>query len=293
MMKDYIDHTLCKNCKLCMEVCPIKRLKSNGQNKMDFVLGREASCQQCGQCMSICKHKAIHIKGIRYDQDFIDLPTNKLTYTNFMDFLSQRRSVRNFTSQAVTDELIQKIIDSIRFAPFGAAPNKMHVTAVNDRKVIESSLSMISAFLNGIKKWIENPVLRLMIRLTQGQETYNTIKKHLYPICKSGIYKLENGDQITRGAPAILIFHANQDAEAHTYNGLIYATYAMLAAQSLGLGATMVQVVPAAMNKDKRIKGIYGIPQEHDAVMSVIIGYPKYKYIRTIKRNKHKVHRVR
>ena len=130
----------------------------------------------------------------------------------------------------------------------------MHVTTINDRKVIEASLPMISEFMNGIVKWIENPLARFMIRATQGHETYNTIKKHLYPICKSGIYGLENGDQITRGAPAILIFHANKEAEAHTYNALIYATYTLLAAQSLGLGATMVQVVPAAIEQESNDK---------------------------------------
>jgi len=85
--------------------------------------------------------------------------------------------------------------------------------------------------------------------------TYNTVKNHVYPIAKLGNYKLENGDRITRNAPAILIFHANKGAEAHTHNAIIYATHAMLAAHSLGLRATMISLVPEVINKSTSNKG--------------------------------------
>ena len=62
------------------------------------------------------------------------------------------------------------------------------------------------------------------------------LSNHLYPIAKLDNYKLEYGDRITRGAPAMIIFHAEKGAEEHTDNSLIYATYAMLAAHSLGVG---------------------------------------------------------
>ena len=58
----------------------------------------------------------------------------------------------------------------------------------------------------------------------------------------------------------------------------------MLAAHSLGLGATMIEIIPAAINRVKEIRNIFQIPEENEAVMSVIIGYPKYKYKRAVKR---------
>jgi hypothetical protein len=61
----------------------------------------------------------------------------------------------------------------------------------------------------------------------------------------------------------------------------------MLAAHSLGLGATMIEIIPAAINKVKEVRNIFQIPEENEAVMSVIIGYPKYKYKRAVKRAMH------
>ena len=147
----------------------------------------------------------------------------------------------------------------------------------------------ISEFLGNIVEWIDNPFTRFMIKRKKGIETFNTIKNHIYPISKLGNYKLEYGDRITRNAPVILIFHGSIEAEEHTNNSLIYATYAMLSAHSLGLGAAMIGLVPAAINKMKKVKDIFQIPDDHEAVISVILGYPKYKYNRAVKREKKNI----
>ena len=97
-------------------------------------------------------------------------------------------------------------------------------------------------------------------------------------------YKLKYGDRITRGAQALMVFHAKVSSEEHTNNSLIYATYVMLAMHSAGLGATMNGIIPAAINKDEKIREMFRIPAEHQAVISIMFGYPKYKYSRTVRR---------
>ena len=113
-------------------------------------------------------------------------------------------------------------------------------------------------------------------------------KNHLYPMSKLENYKLKYGDRITRGAPALLIFHADKGAEEHTYNSLIYATYLMFAIHSMGLGGTMNEIIPAGINKDRKIKQMFNIPDQHEAIISIMFGYPKYKYQKTVKREAKK-----
>jgi NAD-dependent dihydropyrimidine dehydrogenase PreA subunit/nitroreductase len=288
-MKNNINYELCGKCKLCVEVCPCNIIGINNNKKTYFIEERIPICLNCGQCMAVCSTKAIRINELSYDNDFIDLPPNNVDYKNFVDFLENRRSVRNFKDKPIPHEIINQILDSISFAPFGAEPEKMAITVVNDREKIKSALPHIEKFLDNIVKWIENPIASYMIKRRNGREKFNTIKNHLYPIAKLGNYKLEFGDRITRGAPAIIIFHANKDAEAHTDNSLIYATYTMLTAHSIGLGATMIGLIPSAINRVKEVRDIFQIPAENEAVMSVIIGYPKFKYKRTIKRKNQKI----
>lgn len=95
------------------------------------------------------------------------------------------------------------------------------------------------------------------------------------------------------GLPALIIFHSQKGAEAHTSNSLIYATYAMLAAHSLGLGATMVEIIPAAINRVEEVRDIFQIPKDNEAVMSLVLGFQKHKYKRAVKRAKQKVQWIR
>ena len=288
-MKNTINLDLCNKCKLCIEVCPCNVIGLNEKEEVHFIQERESICLHCGQCMCVCSTKAISVDGLSYEVDFIDLPEIDMDYNNFIGFLANRRSIRNFKDKAIPDDVLHKILDSISYAPYGADPEKIHITVINDRNKIKTALPYISRFLDDIIKWVENPIASFMIKRKKGQETFNTIKNHLYPISKLENYKLEFGDRITRGAPAILVFHANKGAEEHTNNSLIYATYSILAAHALGLGATMIGIVPAAINKVPELKEIFQIPEENEAIMSVIIGYPKYKYKRTIQRKKQKI----
>lgn len=101
-------------------------------------------------------------------------------------------------------------------------------------------------------------------------------------------YKHKYGDRITRGAPALLILHADKGAEEHTNNSLIYSTYLMFAIHSLDLGGAMNGIIPAAINKNKEIKQMFNIPEQHEAIISIMFGYPKYKYKKTVKREAKK-----
>ena len=288
-MSNIINKELCKNCKLCIEICPCNILAENDKDETYFIPAREAICIKCGQCMAVCNNKAIQVEGYSYEKELFDLPKNELDYKAFHDFLATRRSVRNFKDKPVPDDIIKQVVDAVAYAPYGSAPNKVHITVVNNRKAMEKALPIMSAFLDKLVKWVENPIMRFIIKSKKGVETINTLKHHLYPIAKAGNYKVEFADRITRGAPAMLIFHADVEAEEHTDNSMIYAVYAMLAAHSLGLGATMVSLVPACINKVKELKGIFNIPNNHEVVISVILGYQKIKYKRGVKREKEHV----
>lgn len=288
-MESRLDQTKCKQCRLCIEVCPCNILAMNDHDEVYFIPGREVICQKCGQCMAVCTSGAISVEGLSYERDFTLLPENQMDHRKLMDFFAHRRSIRNFKNKQVPDELIARILDSVSYAPFGSQPEKMNITVVNNREIIESALPFIEEFLDNIVRWIDHPIAYQMIKRRNSSETFNTIKNHLYPISAMGNYKLEYGDRITRDAPCLILFHAPREAEEHTHNSLVYATYCMLAALSLGLGASMNGIVPNALNKVKQVREIFRVPEDHEAIIGLILGYPKYKYRRAIRRQYHTI----
>lgn len=124
--------------------------------------------------MAVCSTKAIQVDGISYDTDLFDLPENKVHNKEFMEFLATRRSIRNFKDKPVSRKILKQIVDSIAFAPYGSAPNEVHITVINNRKTIESALPLMSKFLDDIVKWIENPLMRFIIKRRKGIEIVKT-----------------------------------------------------------------------------------------------------------------------
>ncbi len=153
---------------------------------------------------------------------------------------------------------------------------------MDSRETIEAALPAISQFLGRVVTLIENPFISFFFKKNSSAEEFNTVKNHLYPISKQDTFDLEKGDRITRGAPVMLLFHSEKTAEARTANGLINATYAMLQAHALGLGSTLVEVVPAAINQVKDLKKLFQIPKTHEVTMALVLGYPKFPYRRSL-----------
>ncbi|MCD6347274.1 MAG: nitroreductase family protein, partial [Bacteroidales bacterium] len=253
-MKNNVNHDTCKQCKLCIDVCPTNYIGFNENKLIHFIPERAEICIECGQCMAVCTTDSIVISKYSYNEHFKPAPKNTIGPDQFSNFISSRRSVRNFKDQEVEKEVIEKLLDTLKYAPYGAQPNKVEITIVNKRQTIEKLLPPTEKFLNNIVKWVENPFIRRMIKRKNSAETFNTIVNHLYPIAKLDNYNLKYGDRITRGAPALLIFHAEKGAEEHTSNAMIYATYVMLAIHAMGLGASMNGIMPATINKVDEVR---------------------------------------
>jgi hypothetical protein len=179
----------------------------------------------------------------------------------------------------------------VALAPFGAIPDGVEMTVITDKKILEKSLPIISSFISKMGRWMKNPLMRWMIKRNAGIESFNTIEKHLLDRILIGHYDISKGQEhIMRGAPAIIIFHANKGTEEHTADSLIYVTYAALAAHSLGLGATINGLIAPFINQSAELKDIFQIPGDNEAIICLLIGYPVYKYKYGIKRDKNKVH---
>jgi len=286
-MKIEINPLLCKECHNCIAICPVKIYQKDANGRTLVDLNRIELCLVCGQCMAICQSKAIEVEGLSYHEHFFELPPNPIDYTMFHDFVANRRSVRVFKNQPVPNEIFDKVLDILAMAPYGAAPDNVDITIINNRKIIEEALPHISKFLNKIDGFIRNPFMNFFMKRKLNAEKYNTVVNHLLPRIRKHQYDYTpDNDRITRHAPALMIFHAPYPTEAHTQDSLIYCVMANFAVMSLGLGATIVELLPPAINKVKEVRDIFKIPDTNEAVISLIVGYPKFHFRRGIKREK-------
>ena len=287
-MKDQIsiNYETCTLCGLCGEVCPNLTMKVDRETGITLRSNRKDLCIKCGQCMAICPFKSIQVAGLSYDTDFFKLPKGKAANLPFGEMVKTRRAIRTYKDQPVSTEVLEKIVEAISFAPPSFTPLKIELVVVQDTSVIRKALPEMIKVYDGLLKVMRNPIGRLIIRLKNGAEKFKVVERHVAPMMQSRLPELKQGveDTITRYAPAMIIFHAHRDAEKYETDINIAMTYGFLAAHALGLGGSPIDLVPPAIQNNSALQEMFSIPVENVPVAALILGYPKYRYQRGIKR---------
>ena len=283
-----INAETCKACGTCADICPNRIMyKVDGAHVMNFHESRMKLCAGCGQCMAVCPTASIHVDGLSYEKDFVPLTDSGPFEDVFYKMIESRRSVRNFKDKPVPRELLEKIASAITYSPPSFPPHKTEITIVQDSGIIRQALPLMIDMYAMLVKMMDNPVLRILIKKSAGPDKFRTLENHVVPIMKDKLPELKSGaeDTITRHAPAMIIFHADRNSENYNTDINIAVTFGILAAHALGLGATIIELIPAAIDRDKKLRKLFSIPGNNAVVASMIVGYPKYKYQRSIKRS--------
>ena len=277
-----VDLSTCKKCHLCAEVCVAGIIQADDTAR--FLDNRVHLCIRCGQCMAACPTKSIFIEGLSYEKDFFELPQRQESWQEaFYGLISSRRSIRNFQNKPVPHELLEKIVQAITFAPPGFTPLTVELTVVNNRELIRSAVSQMAKMYDSLIKMQANPFVRPVFKLMVGKENYQVLSEHVLPLMKVRMPALKTGaeDTIARGAPAMILFHS----PVHNEDIFIALAFGLLAAHSLGLGACAIGLIPPAISRNPKLKKRFQIPERNMVLSSMILGYPKYKYSRGIKRS--------
>jgi NAD-dependent dihydropyrimidine dehydrogenase PreA subunit/nitroreductase len=281
----WIDRNTCKGDRICVEICP--------EDIFDIVNGHAAAvdaraddCILCGQCVAVCPNGSIQIPKLP-TEDFRELDKQAFDYDEFLGFLNLRRSVRTFKDRPVERDLIDRILEAAATAPMGFPPHTTEVLVIDRREELDFLLQALVEEYGLMHKGFSNPFTRAMIRLSAGAENYATLKNWILDISKRAnqAYRRDRSDRYMYRAPVLMLFHANRRMISYEENAHLVCSHAMMAAVSLGLGTTILGLVPPIVDRSKILRKRYGIPKRNKVITSLILGHPKYKYKKGIRRN--------
>ncbi len=251
-----IDYEKCTNCKICIDDCATSNLSIDEAQGRVFY-DKSQPCISCGHCISICPEDAIVYKNMKDDPvsfEGIQDPSTLISYETFHNFLAAKRSTRQYKKDKVPRETMEKVLNSMKYAPTGANMRNLKCLIISDEEKI---------------KTLSRAILDSLIANPRMPEIYR----------EQLIKRKETGkDVIFYEAPHVLVMHSNNASD--NVNASIVITYGMLSAQSLGLGTCWIGLASAGLIGSKEIrKNILGL---NDKILGVmIIGYPSVKYYRT------------
>ena len=257
-----IDLKLCTKCHLCLKDCPALCFKVDEQ--MDNILfDNSRGCLLCGHCIGVCPENAIlykDMKGEALNFENKQDPTTAISYEVLHPFLRAKRSIRQYKNKKVPKDIVDKVVESMRYACTGANIRTLKCLIISDEEKIKVLSDSIIDFIA-----LESPETNLIRKRNMGI------------------------DPIFFNAPIVVILYSNNQWNAT--NSTIAMTFGMLSAQSLGLGSCWIGYAHGVLMENSKIRiEQTGIETYILGVMA--LGYPAIKYSRAPPRPPLTVRRI-
>lgn len=244
-----IDTDQCVGCGLCAADCVAHNIKVK-DGKAATILDR---CVLCGHCVAVCPQKAVSISG------YEEAPVEKKSFPRLdpaavLETIRFRRSIRQFKTQSIPDEVLRQILEAGRLTH--TAENLQDVSFV----VLEKQ-----------KDAIEQLAVRLFRRVKPLADLFS-------PLAKNN--RIDDHFFFFH-APAVIVILAKDKT-----NGLLAAQNMEFAAEANGLGVLYSGYFTMAANASRKIKKALHIPKGKKAAATLVLGYPNVTYFRAPPRKK-------
>lgn len=287
-----IDPATCNACGLCAAACPaevLRRIDGGVEIHPESSFG----CIACGHCMMVCPTGSVTVTGRGIaPEDLIDAPAadRKATPEALDALLVGRRSVRRFSDREIPRALLDRILQMSASAPMGIPPSDVGVAVISGHEAVRGLAGEVASAYEGFQR-IFRPWTLAAMRPFMRRDTYEVWRWFLLPLAEEYVSNHRAGrDAVFYNAPAVLVFHRSPFADPADPS--IACTYAMLAAESLGLGSTMIGGAPPIIARSRTMRRRLGIPEGHTPVLALILGYPAAHFRRAIRRRLARVTRV-
>ncbi|SHH24800.1 Nitroreductase [Thermosyntropha lipolytica DSM 11003] len=152
--------------------------------------------------------------------------------------IKTRRSIRRFTDQPISDEVLIELLEAIRWAPSWANTQPWEVVVVKDQVLKEKLADCLSSNNPARKGMLEAPVV-------------------IAVCCKVGLSGYKKGEALT------------DKGDWYMFDGGIACQNLCLAAHDLGLGTVHV----GAMDH-KKVDELLGLPPDVKSLELIPVGYP-------------------
>lgn len=255
-----IDESGCRRCGYCARACPVGIIAlGEGFPTTGFpttIEKIEKGCITCGHCIAACPSGALSHCRMSSDE-CVPLDDGwRMTPEQVGQLIKGRRSIRNFRKEPLSSEVIEQLLDIVRYAPTGMNSQTVSWKVILDEQEVQFlSLAVI--------EWLRN---------FEGQGVHGA---------KGMLKAWEMGsDPILRKAPALIIAHGAVDDPMVSSSATIALATLDLAALPFGLGTCWAGFLQQAAVSSPGVATALALPAGHCMYGGVMIGYPEFEYSR-------------
>jgi len=250
-----VDEQKCTQCGLCARACPAGIIIAD-EGFPRTVEKIEKGCITCGHCVAVCPTGALNHCRMAPEECQPLVADWRLEPARLEQLIKGRRSIRRYRPDPVDRSVLEKLVETVRYAPTGGNSQSVHWLVLLDPEEIRRLTSIVVDWLR--------------ILLIRG-----------VPGVKGMLKAWEMGaDPILRNAPHLIVAHGAENDQAVNYSAIIALTTLDLAANSFGLGACWAGFLLQAANNYSEVYDALGLPPGHRMCGGLMIGYPEFEYAR-------------
>ncbi len=268
----------CNGCGLCVNDCKMLHNIVLDERKKAKILN--SNCINCYHCVAICPNEAITIdnkipsKAKRYSSTF--------TSQEYLEFLKNKRSIRQYKDQEVEKSIIEHIIEAGIYSP--TAGNKQPVsyaivTGERLKELTKLSLKTLKSFADDFN----DGNIDLNIDLNSAKRYTSMWKRFYKSYFEKGI------DELFFNAPCLLLILGDTEKTLDPKTDCVIASCNIgNMAYASGLGFCYNGFFVRAYQSEEICKFL-GLELKYNLYTAMTIGYPNVEYRRTVFREKKEI----
>lgn len=267
----------CSGCGLCTRICPTRIFQATNGAGNEIVHPEE--CVLCGQCICGCPTNSIIHSGFNTGNFKRISNRHPVTPESAFEFLSQRRSVRNYKPVIPPVELLEKIAGIAGFAP-GSPHHRVgwvrELTIVTGEDNMQFVRDVTADYIQKTIRLLDSWYLKAMARFSELARAGVGVVPDLQ--MRLDNYRMGN-DLIIYNAPAAIFFHAPKFSSTPQTDCDTALQLVQLYAESFGLATCWNGLIQGAAAGDHlkgftRLAEFLHIPRENKCYAAMTVGYP-------------------
>lgn len=256
-----VDLEKCEKDGICVEVCPTNILSLDPEHGPQIRLDSAQFCIACGHCVAACPYGALNNTRAPLAQQ---TPLSRFPVLDpeiAFSFLRSRRSIRTYKEKAVPREAMLQLLEIARYAPSGSNTQGISYLIIEDRNKLQKISDIVVDWLRELtQKVLEVPRRARFKEIVQMHEA--------------------GQDIILRDAPQLIIATAAKDLTPAQTTTCFSLEYVELYAPTLGLGTCWAGYVQSCAQQYLPLIEFLQIPENKQVSGAMMVGYPKYVYLR-------------
>ncbi|MBW2682502.1 MAG: nitroreductase family protein [Deltaproteobacteria bacterium] len=261
-----INRETCNQDGICAEVCPARIIFFSRGEYPSLITGTEKACIKCGHCVAVCPTGSLSHREMAVENCPVVQKDFQLSPDHCEHFLRSRRSIRTYKKKTVPKSEIKRLIEIARHAPSGRNSQDAEWLVLGRRDEIDNLAEIVINWMH----WMigNNPEEAQSMHLNKAIDLWKSGK-----------------DIIFRGAPIIIITHAEKNNLRAPATCTLALSYLELAATSMELGCCWAGYFSRAADTFPPMIEALSLPPGHQSFGAMMLGYPAFKYHRIPLRN--------